>query len=213
MVRFSSRVDAGKKLAHHLSQFKNKPNTIVLGLPRGGVVVAAQVAQELGLPLDIVVTRKIGAPMEPELAVGAITEQGVPVWNDHIKHMLGIELADVASTIDKERHEIKRRLALYRGTQEPLNLTDKTVIIIDDGIATGATMRAAIADARLKGAKKVVVAVPLSAPDALIIVSRDADEMICLNAAELFPAIGFFYDQFPQVTDEEVVAELASGKK
>lgn len=208
MIQFKDRSDAGKQLALHLTQFKNKPNVIVLALPRGGVVVAYEVAQALGLPLDVIITRKIGVPMQLELAAGALTEQGIPVWNEDVKRMLGLTLMDLAPIIDEEKKEIVRRIFMYRGDEKILDLTGKTVILVDDGIATGATMRAAIASARASGAAKVDVAVPLSSPDALVTIAREADETWCLNAPELFPAIGLFYQDFSQVSDEEVITLL-----
>lgn len=211
-MRFNNRVDAGNKLAQHLKKFQNDPQAIVLGLPRGGVVVAFQVAEILGLPLDIVVPRKIGAFDQPELAVGAVAQDGSIVWNEDVKRMLGYSAADLAPIIDLELKEAKRRLALYRGNRPPLNLKDKTVILVDDGIATGATMRAGIASARVLGAKKIIVAVPLASTESIASVARHADEVICLSTPDYFPAIGMFYEDFPQTTDEEVIGLLKAAK-
>ena len=211
-MHFQNRVHAGKQLAHQLQPYKNRKDTIVLGLPRGGVVVAFQVAQDLVLPLDVVVPRKIGAPDQPELAVGAIAQDGSLVWNQDVKKMLGYTAADLAPIIDRELAEANRRLVLYRGNRPPLNLKGKIVILVDDGIATGATMRAGIASARALGAQKIIVAVPVASSEAIAAISHDADEVVCLSTPDYFPAIGMFYEQFAQTTDEEVIDLLAAAK-
>ena len=205
-MRFKDRSDAGKQLAKQLMQYKNNPNAIIIGLPRGGVVTAFEVARALELPLDIVVPRKIGAPGDPELAVGALTEDGIAIFNEDLMKALGLTEDDVKHIIDAEKKEAIRRLTLYRGDRAPLNLEDKIVILIDDGIATGATMRAAIASAQKKGAQKIVVAVPVSPPQVIERIKKEVDEIICLQIPEFFWGVGAFYDVFAQTEDEEVIA-------
>ncbi len=205
MIRFKDRIDGGKKLAVLLASYKNNPNTIIIGLPRGGVVTAYQVAYELNLPLDLVVTRKIGAPTSSELAVGALTQEGNIVWNEALLKQLGLTVTDLADSIEKEKKESARRLSLYRGTRPSLNVKDKIVILVDDGIATGATMRAAIASVRAQGAKKIVVAIPVSSREALKKIKEEADEVVCVTVPEVFWGVGAFYDLFDQTEDEEVI--------
>ena len=161
-MRFKDRVDGGKQLAVLLTKYKNNTDAIIIGLPRGGVVIAFEVSKELNLPLDIIVPRKIGAPTNPELAVGALTQEGAIVWNEALRKSLGLSPDDLKDIIAAEKKEAARRLRVYRGNRQPLNLKNKIVILVDDGIATGATMRAAISSARIQGAKFIVVAVPVS---------------------------------------------------
>ena len=203
---FINRTDAGKKLAQTLLSYKNNPDVIVIGLPRGGVVTAYEIARELHVPLDIIVPRKIGAPFEPELAVGALTQEGDIVWNTDLMHMLGLRPADLADTIAQETEEAARRLAVYRGNKSPLELKNKIVILVDDGIATGATMRAAIATARREGAKTIVVAAPVAASDALDEIRPEVDELICLTRLDFLPGISAAYREFEQTTDAQVIA-------
>lgn len=206
---FKDRRAGGQQLAEKLRAYKEQPGAIVLGLPRGGVVTGAAVAEALGLPLDIVVPRKIGAPDEEELAIGAITEAGEPILDDTLVEILDVPKEHLAKTIAKEKAEAERRLKKYRGTRPPLNLTNQTAIIVDDGVATGATMRAGIASAKAKGAIKIVVATPVIAADTLQKIRQEANEVIYLDAPENFSAVGQFYTTFPQTTDEEVVGLLA----
>jgi len=205
MIRFKDRIDGGKKLAVLLASYKNDPNVIVIGLPRGGVVTAYQVAHALNLPLDLIVPRKISAPTRPELAVGALTQEGKVVWNHALLKQLGLTITDLAGSIEKEKKELARRLSLYRGTRLLLNVKDKIVILVDDGIATGATMRAAIASVRVQGAKKIVVAIPVSSRDALEKIEEEADEVVCVIVPEVFWGVGAFYDLFDQTEDKEVI--------
>jgi len=159
MVRFKNREDGGRKLVPRLEKYKNNPDAIVLGLPRGGVVTAYEVARQLNLPMDIIVTRKIASPMQPELALGALTQEGVAIFDENLLRMVGVAKKDLEPIVHAERIEGKRRLELYRGERSPLDLKNKIAIIVDDGIATGATMRAAIMSAKAMGAQKIVVAV------------------------------------------------------
>ena len=204
-MRFNDRADAGRQLAQQLLQYKDSPDVMVIALPRGGVVTGFEIAHTLGVPLDIVVPRKIGAPGQPELAVGALTEEGEPLLNELLMKKLGISTIDILSTIQEERKEAQRRLRLYRGDRKPLNLKDKTVILVDDGIATGSTMRAAIATVRVRGAKKIIVAVPVSSPEILNEIGQEVDSVICLHTPEVFWGVGAFYDRFAQTEDETVV--------
>ena len=199
-MRFKDRADAGRQLAHQLLQYKDSPDVMVVALPRGGVVTGFEIAQALGVPLDIVVPRKIGAPGQPELAVGALTEEGVPLLNELLIKKLGISDVDVRFTIEEEKKEAQRRLLLYRGDRNPLNLKGKIVILVDDGIATGATMRAAIATVRVRGAKKIIVAVPVSSPEILNEIGQEVDSVICLHTPEVFWGVSAFYNE-PQKLD------------
>lgn len=202
---FQSRSDAGRKLAQALVQYKDCKDTVILALPRGGVIVADQIATILNLPLDLIVTRKIGAPNNPEYAIGAITEKGEGIFNEKEISNLNIGSDYLALAIKKEQTEANRRLRAYRNQKSPLNLKDKRAIIIDDGIATGLTMRAAIKSVKDRNAKEIVVAVPVSARDSLEIIEAEVDKFICLETPSLFGAIGVFYKEFEQTSDEEVV--------
>lgn len=208
MIHFKDRVDAGKQLAAHLALYKNDSNVVVLGLPRGGVVTAFEIAKALNVPLDIVVPRKIGAPFNPELAVGSLTEDGTVLLNEHLMESLGLTRDDLGSIIDKEKKEAERRLKLYRGDRSPLNLEGKTVIVVDDGVATGATMQAAIASIVLHGAAKIIIAIPVAPASVIAQFKKGANEIICLDKPEHFWGISSFYDHFDQVEDETVIALL-----
>lgn len=210
---FKNRIQAGEELAKKLRQFKGSAETIVLGLPRGGAVVAAAVAKELGLPLDIIVLRKIGAPGNPEFAIGAITEDGEAVLDKAAIVAWQIPAEYIKQEITKETQEARRRLKLYRGERALLNLKNKTAILVDDGIATGATMAAAIISARAKGAKKVIVAAPVIAVDTLETLQKETDEVIYLDAPAYFGAVGAFYENFEQVEDEEVITLLTEATR
>jgi len=211
-MHFKDRTDAGLKLAQELQHYKGTNDTIVLGLPRGGVVTAYAIAQALDLPLDIVVPRKIGAPGNPELAVGAITEDGTIIFNQNIMHELGLKPSMLTQTIEKEKQEAQRRLTLYRSGRPLLELAGKTVLLVDDGIATGATMRAAIASVQKRGAATIVAAVPVAPPDAFNLIKSEVDTIICLLVTPHFWGIGQFYDNFAQTTDEEVIKLMELSK-
>lgn len=199
---FKDRQEAGQKLARILEDFKNK-DAIVLALPRGGVVVGVEISKALSLPLDVVVTRKIGSPESEEYAIGAIDIDGDGVWNE-------AELGDVNKEwldkeIEKEKQEAQRRQNLYRQDRTPLNLKDKIAVIVDDGIATGLTMRAAIRYAKKIGAQKVVVATPMASQKVIDEIKEEANEVRVFETPSFFWAIGQFYENFPQVEDEEVI--------
>lgn len=195
-------------MARELVAYRNDKDAMVLGLPRGGVVTACEVAKSLDLPLDIVVPRKIGAPGNPEFAIGAIAEDGEPILEQAYVEMTCASEGYLQNVIGEERKEARRRLKLYRGRRPPLNLEDKTAILVDDGVATGATMRAAVESARAKGAEKVVVAVPVIAADTIPKLEKVADKVVYLDAPVDFGAVGRFFREFAQTTDEEVVKLL-----
>lgn len=202
---FRDRKDAGFKLAAVLKKYKNRDDMVVLALPRGGVIVAYEVAKALKAPLDIVVPRKIGAPGNPEFAIGAITESGESIFDEAALEYLQVDEAYIRKTVAEEQKEAKRRLKVYRCGRKAVSLRGKTVILIDDGIATGATMRAATASVRARGAAKVVVAVPVMPADRVTMFKKETDELIYLDAPYDFAAVGQFYEYFEQTTDEEVV--------
>jgi putative phosphoribosyl transferase len=209
---FKNRLEAGEKLAEALEKFKGKPDTIILALPRGGVAIGFEVAQKLNLPLDIVVPRKIGAPGNPEFAIGAITEQGEGVFDEMTVSAYGITESYLQNEIKKEKIEAERRLKLYRGERGPLDLGNKTAIIVDDGLATGLTMRAAIKTVKKLGTEKIIVAIPVTSPEAAEIIKKEVDEIIYLEAPAFFGAVGAFYEEFPQTTDEEVIDLLKKSE-
>ena len=203
------RQHGGRELAEALGEYKNASDSVVIGLPRGGVVVAHTVAKALNLPLDIVVTRKIGAPGNAELALGAVDENGQGVFNEMLVQYSGATMEYLNQEIEEQKKEIERRLRLYRQRRPPLYLKGKAVIIVDDGVATGATMLAAARSCRNKGAKKIIVAAPTIAPDTLSQLQEQTDEVIFLDAPPDFVAVGQFYEEFEQVTDEEVIQLLS----
>lgn len=209
---FKDRLEAGQRLAKVLEKYKRQKDTIILALPRGGVVVGFEVAKTLELPLDLVVPRKIGAPGNPEFAIGAITEEGEGIFNEAVIRDYGISKEYIDKTVEEEKKEAQRRLKAYRGDRPPLNLVEKTVIIVDDGIATGLTMRAAIKSVKNKDPKKIVVAVPCGAKDSIDQIKQEVDEVVCLHAPIFFGAVGAFYENFEQTTDEEVIELMKKSK-
>jgi len=207
---FASRREAGRKLADALSRFKNQ-YPVILALPRGGVPVAAEIAAALDAPLDLILVRKIGVPLQPELAMGAVVDGGAPiiVRNEDVIRSEGINATQFKAACDRELAEIERRRQRYLGSRERVNVTECTAIVIDDGIATGATMRAALRATRMRNPKKLVLAVPVAPSESLTEMGEEADEVVCLEDYELFGAISFYYGDFRQVSDEEVIAILA----
>jgi putative phosphoribosyl transferase len=185
----------------------------VLAIPRGGVVVGYEVAKELGCPLDVVISRKVGAPAQPELAVGAVAEDGVVFVDEEIAGLVGVSRDYVERRAREELREVRRRAEEYRGGREMPDLSGKTVILVDDGLATGLTMMAAVHMARNKGAEKVVVAVPVSPLETVAKLRRHADEVICLETPTNFYAIGQFYERFDQLTDEETNSILRKSRE
>ncbi len=213
MKRFADRAEGARALAEKLQNLKGQADTIVLGLPRGGVVTAAVVAEELALPLDIIVARKIGAPMSPELAVGALTADGAVHLNKPLMKTLRVTEEDVAATIEAEREEAQRRQTTYRGDRLPLDMKNKVVVLVDDGIATGATVKAGVVAARKAGAKEVIVAVPVLPAETVNEMEAVADSVVYVMAPDDFMAVGQFYRDFPQVEDEEVIAIMEKSAR
>ncbi|MHC0430661.1 alpha/beta family hydrolase [Streptomyces sp. O3] len=205
---FTDRVDAGRRLAEAVRHLA-KERPVVLGLPRGGIPVAYEVARELGAPLDVIVVRKLGVPYQPELGFGAIGENGVRVVSDDIVRRCGVASADLAAVEDTEERELRRRVRRYRDGRRRVTFEGRTVIVVDDGIATGATAAAACQVARAQGAAKVVLAVPAAPPDAAYRLSEVADDVVCLTTPVAFGSVGERYRDFAQTSDEEVVALLA----
>jgi putative phosphoribosyl transferase len=204
---FTDRRDAGRRLAKRLVAL-DLPSPVVLGVPRGGVIVAFEVARGLGAPLDIVIARKIGAPDNPELAVGAVAQDGTVVADDALLGRLRVSERYLSEEADRQRIEIERRLGRYRQGTAPAKLAGCTAVIVDDGIATGATVLAALRGLRSQNPARVVLAVPVAPPDTLARLAGEADEVICLASPEPFYAVGQFYRHFEQTSDEEVVELL-----
>lgn len=204
---FKDRRDAGRQLASRLARYAAL-EPLVVGLPRGGVLVAAVVADRLGAVLDIVVVRKIGCPWQPELGIGAIAEGGVRVLNDALVEELGILPDELEAATARERAELARRVQRYRRDRRAVPANGRVVILVDDGLATGSTARAAIEAVRRRGARRVVLAVPV-APQATVAAMRDvADEVVVVETPPRFSSIGEFYEDFAQTSDEEVVSLL-----
>lgn len=180
----------------------------MLGIPRGGVIVAAEVARELGAPLDVVISRKVGVPSNPELAVGAVAPDGSVLYDETLLRLLGLEKTALQKPADREMKEIVRRLRLYRGEREPARCRGRTVIVVDDGIATGLTLQAAIKSLRRLDPSHLVLAVPVAPSEPVARLRSEVDKLVCLQAPEIFYAVGQFYRDFSQTTDEEVVAAL-----
>lgn len=186
---------------------------IVLAIPRGGVVVGFEIARALGLSLDVIVPRKIGAPYNPELAIGAITEDGTIILDKDLVNQLGVSKAYIKKESERQRLEIQRRLKLYRGDIPRPELKNREVIIVDDGIATGSTMKAALASVRKSGAKTVIVVIPVGPPSTIKELERQADRVVCLYTPEPFYAIGEFYEDFAQTENDEVTELLRLNKQ
>jgi predicted phosphoribosyltransferase len=210
-VSFRDRTDAGRQLAGSLVGYKHR-DVVVVALPRGGVPVAVPVAYALDAPLDVLVVRKLGAPRQPELGVGAIGEDEVMVVNEPLKRRLGITDDELERVATRERVELDRRVLTYRRGRARLPLRGRIVIIVDDGVATGYTVRAAAEIVRLEGASRVVIAVPVGAPDALAALADVADEVIAVETPRDLSAIGEWYDDFRATRDDEVVALLDEAR-
>jgi predicted phosphoribosyltransferase len=210
-MRFKHRVDAGRQLAHALSEFAGRSDVLVLGLPRGGVPVAAEVARHLAVPLDVFLVRKLGVPGQEELALGAIAEGGVEILNQDLVRDLGIPRAAIERLAVRERLELDRRDVLYRGARRRPEIRDRTVIVIDDGLATGATMEAAIVALRSLSPARIVVAAPVGAKETCDRLRRLADDVRCVAMPDPFDAVGVWYEDFGQTTDEEVQEILAAS--
>ena len=208
---FRDRRHAGQVLAQSLSGYARRSDVLVLGLPRGGVPVAFEVAQALYAPLDVFIVRKLGVPGHEEYAMGAIASGGVRVLNTNVIHVMGISEAALESVTAAEQAELARREALYRENRPPAVVTSRSVILVDDGLATGATMLAAVKALKAQHPARIVVAVPTASPEVCEQMSHDADEVVCATKPEPFRAVGRWYENFDQTTDEEVreLLELA----
>jgi predicted phosphoribosyltransferase len=209
--RFPNRVIAGQQLAQKLQTYQNCANGLVLALPRGGVPVAFPIAQSLDFPLDLCLVRKLGAPERPELAMGAIAGGNIQVMNPDIIHWLGITAAQIAGIVEQEQQELERRTHCYRGQKPFPNLSDRTIILVDDGIATGATMQAAIAAIQSQNPRTLIVAVPVVAPAIYHLLQTLVDEVVCLIQPDPLHSISLWYENFQQVEDEEVQRYLAQA--
>jgi predicted phosphoribosyltransferase len=209
---FRDREHAGKELADRLGSYAGRGKLLVLGLPRGGVPVAFEVARELEAPLDVFVVRKLGLPAQEELAMGAIASGGVRVLNEEVVGMLGVDEETIARVAEVEGAELERRERLYRGERGPVEIKGRTVILVDDGLATGSTMRAAARAVRAQEPERLVVAVPVAAKDACARVRAEADEVVCVQTPEPFAAIGLWYEDFAPTSDEEVRELLARSE-
>ena len=204
---FKDRSDAGRQLASRLARY-TALEPVVVGLPRGGLPVAAEVADRLGAPLDIIVVRKIGLPRQPELGIGAVAEGGIRVLNDVLVEEVGIEPIELEAATARERVELARRVHRYRGERSAVPVDGRVVIVIDDGLATGYTARAAIEAIRQGGARRVILAVPVAPEDSVAAMRGVADEVVVVDTPPRFFAIGDFYEDFAQTSDEEVVSLL-----
>jgi putative phosphoribosyl transferase len=204
MKRFRDRREAGKRLAQELLHYVNRPDVIILALPRGGVPVAYEVALALNAPLDVFIVRKLGLPGQEELAIGAIASGGVRVLNEEIIQLLRLSDEVIERVAQSEQQELERRERLYRGDRPTPEIRDRTVILIDDGLATGASMRAAIAGLRAQNPGRIVVAVPIAAPETCAEFESEVDEIVCATTPEPFLGVGRWYEDFSQTTDEGV---------
>jgi predicted phosphoribosyltransferase len=210
---FKDRRDAGRKLAQKLKDYPGRKDVIVLALPRGGVPVAYEAAKALNVPMDIFIVRKLGWPGHEEMAIGAIASGGVRVLNQDIVQYLNIPEALIDAVAQRELRELERREHAYRGDRPPLNVKDRTVIIVDDGLATGASMRAAIEGVRAHHPARMVIAVPTAAPETCESLKHEVDEVICATTPEPFYGVSRWYEDFSQTTDEEVRTLLQEANR
>ena len=204
MFHFKNRVHAGQYLAERLMQYASVADAVVLGLPRGGVVVAHEIAVKLGLPLDIFLVRKLGVPGYEELAMGAIASGGIRVMNEEVMQQIRISDSEIEAVVKREEMELKRRETAYRGNRPQLDVKGLTVILVDDGLATGATMRAAVTALKRQKPLRIVIAVPTASPDVCDEFRAEVDEILCGITPAPFHAVGAWYEDFSQTTDEEV---------
>jgi predicted phosphoribosyltransferase len=211
--RFRDRVEAGRLLAERLREYAGRDDVIVLALPRGGVPVAYEVAKALGAPLDVFLVRKVGLPGHEELAMGAVASGGVLVLDERLIQLRGIGREQLERVVQTELRELDRREAAYRGGREPLDLSGKTVILVDDGLATGASMRAAALAVRRLNPARIVVAVPVAAAETCDGFRDFVDEIVCEVTPKPFHAVGLWYDDFPQTSDEEVRELLTRAER
>lgn len=202
--KFRDRAEAGRMLASALRGYANRSDVVILALPRGGAPVAYEVARRLHVPMDVFVVRKIGVPGQPELAMGAVASGGVRVVNRHVVEEMGIDQEEFDAAAAEQERELHRRERLYRGDRPLLDVEGKTVILVDDGLATGTTMRAAAAAMRQHKPARVVVAAPVAAAQTVEEMRQEVDEVVCLRTPPAFYAVGMWYDDFSQTTDEQV---------
>jgi putative phosphoribosyl transferase len=212
-MAFKNRYEAGRYLAKRLAPYSMRKDVLVLGLPRGGVPVAYEVAKELRAPLDVFLVRKLGVPGHSELAMGAIASGGVRVLNEETIDILGIAPEAIAEIANRERRELKRREEAYRDGRSELPISGRTVILVDDGLATGSTMLAAVRAVRGKQPRRLVVAVPVGAADTCESLRHEVDEVVCAVEADRFGAVGFWYEDFSETSDDEVRKLLAMSAR
>jgi putative phosphoribosyl transferase len=208
-TRFADRREAGRRLAERLLPLADE-EPVVVGLPRGGVPVADEVARALGAPLEILAVRKLGAPHNPEYGIGAIAEDGTRVFDAEALAVLGIDNSVLESIVARESAELRRRVGAYRGDRAPLELEGRTVIVVDDGVATGVTDTAALRSIRHRRPRRLVLAVPVAAPDSVARLRDEADDVVCLLAPALLYGVGQWYRDFSQVSDQEVISALGT---
>ena len=211
-MRFRDRTDAGRQLADLLTEY-GAESPLVLGLPRGGIPVANEVARKLGAPLDVWVVRKVGAPGQPELGLGAVAEGGALFLDREMMRSLGFSETEVMQTAEREAQEVMARIARFRGAHPAPAIEGRTVILVDDGVATGGTVRAAIRALRTRRPREIVLAVPVGAVESLESLRPEVDELVCVHPAEFMSSVGEYYDDFRQTSDEEVQAVLARVRR
>jgi putative phosphoribosyl transferase len=202
---FTDRRAAGVELASRLKGYRDAEGVIVLALPRGGVVTGSEVASYLNCHLDVIIVKKIGFPGQPEFAIGAVSETGTVALNEHVISSYGVSKKYVEEEVSRQKDEIERRVSLYREGQRIPDLKNKKIILIDDGVATGASMKAAISTLKEENVEKLIVAVPVAPPDTVMELEQMVDELVCLEAPADFMAVGAYYQDFTQITDEEVI--------
>jgi predicted phosphoribosyltransferase len=210
-TRFADRHGAGRRLATALGRYAGRADVVVLGLPRGGVPVAYEVARALGAPLDVFLVRKLGVPGHEELAMGAIASGGVMVLNDDVVAATGIDSEEIATVAARELETLRHQETKYRGERPPVDLHDRAVIVVDDGLATGATMRAAVSALRGRGVRSIAVAVPTAPRETCEALRRLVDEVVCATTPDPFMAVGLWYRDFTPVSDDEVRALLTTA--
>ncbi len=209
---FEDRMDAGKQLAEKLADIAQKDG-VVLAIPRGGVVVGAEIAKKFGLKMDIIIPRKIGSPGNPEAAIGAVAQDGTTIIDSHLIERMGISESELKNIVSSKINEIKRRMLVYVGNESPRNYKGKQLIVVDDGVATGYTMVAALRSVRNYQPGEIVLSVPVAPPDVLLMLEKEVDRVVCLYTPETFYGVGQFYRHFEQTSDEEVINILRCLKR
>ena len=213
LTRFRNRVEAGRLLAKRLMAYQNHPNALVLALPRGGVPVGFEVAKALQLPLDVFLVRKLGVPGHEELAMGAIASNSEPIFQSNILRQLDLPISTIEQVVSRQQLELQRRENLFRADRPPLDLAGKDLIVVDDGLATGSTMLAAVQAIRQQIPARIITAIPVASKDALKLISYLSDEVICLLSPEMFYSVGIWYEDFQQTEDREVIDLLQKAKQ